>query len=34
MKAILSNVKGNLIHKDIPLHAYFVFPREEKRIAP
>jgi hypothetical protein len=31
MKAILSNKKGNIIHKDTPLHAYSVFPCAKKR---
>ncbi len=30
MKAILSNKKGNIIHKDTPLHAYSVFPCAKK----
>lgn len=33
MKAILSGLKGKIIHKDIPLHAYFILPREEKLAA-
>ncbi|TCU17389.1 hypothetical protein EV132_104418 [Rhizobium sullae] len=34
MKANLSNQKGNIAHKDIPLHAQSVPPREEKPAAP
>ncbi len=34
MKAILSNEKGKVIHKDIPLHAHTVPAREEKPAAP
>ncbi len=33
MRANLSGKKGNIIHKDTPLHAYFVFSCEEKRTA-
>ena len=30
MRAILSEQKGNIAHKDILLHAHSVLPREEK----
>ena len=29
MKAILSNQKGNIDHRDISLHEYFVHPRQK-----
>lgn len=34
MKAILSNQKGNIAHKDISHHAHAVPAREEKPAAP
>lgn len=34
MKAITSNQKGNIIHKDISLHACSVPAREEKLATP
>ncbi len=33
MKAILSNTKGTITHKDTPLHVYSIRPRAKRRAA-